>query len=318
MTIPLRLLGISAILAMSASAIVAAECVAMADPGSDWDFSCREVGKILHDIGQVDTPVQVTNRSGEGAAFANTMNTLGEGHDLIVAASEVTVLRLAQGAYPVLTADQVRFVGAIGADPGVIVVTAESPFRSLSDMVDAVRADPSGVVFSGGSEAGGADHLKVLKLLQAAEFTDATKLRYIGAESDADAITLAVSGFTQAMAGSLSEIKGFLATGDVRALAVLTEERVPGFEDIPSAKEQGFDVTAVDWHGFYMPKATSDEEFNAWSAKLLAVADSDAWKEVMAANGLVPFTKVGLEFQSWVDDAISDATELLKVIGALR
>ena len=104
----------------------------------------------------------------------------------------------------------------------------------------------------------------------------------------------------------------------MKALAVLTEERVPGFEDIPTAVEQGYDTVAVNWRGLYVPKGISDERFEEWGQKLAAVAESDEWKEAMAANGLAPFTKVGGDFQSWVDGVIADTEELSREIGVIQ
>ena len=246
-----KVLAASAVLGLGATAASATECIAPANPGGGWDFTCRQIGKILFDIGQVDQPVQVTNMPGAGGglAYNHVVTERGDDADLIVAASSATSTRLAQNAYAGMTADQVRFVGAIGADPGVIVVAADSPFQSLNDMVDAILADPGSVAFAGGSAVGGFDHMKPLMILQKAGFTDITSVKYIGVDGGADAITQTVGGFTQAMTGDMSEIVSFLANGDVRALAVLTEERVPGFEDIPTAKEQGFDVVAVNWRG---------------------------------------------------------------------
>lgn len=316
----IRTLALGITLSVAGSATLAAECIAPANPGGGWDFTCRQIGKILFDIGEVDKPVQVTNMAGGGGglAYNHVVNERGDDSDLIVAASQATATRLAQNAYAGMTADQVRFVGAIGADPGVIVVAADSPFQSLGDMVDAIKADPGSVAFAGGSAAGGFDHLKVLMVLKDAGFSEITKVKYIGVDGGADAITQTVGGFTQGMTGDMSEIVGFLQAGEVRALAVLTEERVPGFEDIPTAKEQGFDVVAVNWRGLYVPKGVSDETFNAWGAKLQAVADSAEWQEAMAANGLAPFTKVGGDFQSWVDGVISDTVELSKEIGVIQ
>ncbi len=316
----IRTLALGVTFSVVGTATLAAECIAPANPGGGWDFTCRQIGKILYDIGQVDQPVQVTNMAGGGGglAYSHVVNERADDADLIVAASQATATRLAQNAYAGMTADQVRFVGAIGADPGVIVVAADSPFQSLGDMVDAVKADPGSVAFAGGSAAGGFDHLKVLMVLKDAGFDDITAVKYIGVDGGADAITQTIGGFTQGMTGDMSEIVGFLQSGEVRALAVLTEERVPGFEEVPTAKEQGFDVVAVNWRGLYVPKNISDEDFEAWGAKLQAVADSDEWKEAMTANGLAPFTKVGGDFQSWVDGVIADTVELSKEIGVIQ
>lgn len=298
----------------------ATECIAPANPGGGWDFTCRQIGKIMLDIGAVSQPVQVTNMAGAGGglAYNYVVTERNDDSDLIIAASSATTTRLAQNAYAGMTADQVRFVGAIGADPGVIVVAADSPFQSLGDMVDAINEDPGSVAFAGGSAVGGFDHIKPLMVMERAGFTDIKKIKYISVDGGADAITQTVGGFTQAMTGDMSEVVGFLKAGEIRVLAVLTDERVPGFEDIPTAKEQGFDVVAVNWRGLYVPKGISDDEFQGWADKLQQVADSDEWQEVMKANGLAPFTRVGDDFQGYVDNLIAEVAKMSKDIGVIQ
>ena len=298
----------------------AAECIAPANAGGGWDFTCRQIGKIMFDLGVVDQPVQVTNMAGAGGGLAYTyvVNERGTDEDLIVAASSATTTRLAQNAFGGMTADQVRFLGAIGADPGVIVVAADSPYQSLSDLVDAIIADPTSVAFAGGSAAGGFDHLKPLMILQRAGFTDIRSVTYIAVDGGADAITQTIGGFTQAMTGDMSEVVGFVASGEVRVLAVLTEERVPGFDDIPTAREQGYDVVAVNWRGLYVPADISEEAYNVWVERLQAVADSAEWQQTMLDNGLAPFTKVGGDFQSWVDGVIAETEALSREIGVIQ
>jgi len=316
----LRALSLSVVFAGVAGASFAAECIAPANPGGGWDFTCRQIGKIMHDIGAVDKPVQVTNMAGGGGglAFGHVVNERAEDADLVVAASQATATRLAQNAFGGMTADMVRFVGAIGADPGVIVVAADSPYQSLGEMVDAIKADPGSVAFAGGSAAGGFDHLKVLQILKANGFEDIRKVKYIGVDGGADAITQTIGGFTQGMTGDMSEVVGFIKSGEVRVLAVLTENRVPGFDDIPTAVEQGTDVVAVNWRGLYVPKDISDASFQSWADKLQQVADSAEWKAAMEANGLAPFTKVGDDFQSWVDGVIASTEALSREIGVIQ
>jgi len=302
------------------TAVSATECIAPANPGGGWDFTCRQIGKIMYDIGVVKAPVQVTNMAGGGGglAYSYVVNKRNTDPNLIVAASSATTTRLAQNAYGGMKADQVRFVGAIGADPGVLVVAKDSPYKTLKDLVDAVKADPGSVTFAGGSAAGGFDHLKVLMLLKRAGFTDIRKVKYIGVNGGGGAITQTIGGHTQAMTGDLSEIVGFLKAGKVRALAVFTESRVPGFEQIPTAREQGYDVVAVNWRGLYVPKGISDADFQKWASRLQKVADSAEWKKAMAANGLAPFTKVGDSFQNWVNKLIAETADLSRQIGVIK
>ena len=317
----LKVMLVSSLLILGVSTIaLAAECIAPANPGGGWDFTCRQIGKVMYDIKAIDKPMQVTNMAGAGGglAFNHVVAERNEDAELIVAASSATTTRLAQNAYAGMTADQVRFVGSIGADPGVIVVGANSPFNSLGDLVDAVKADPGGVAFAGGSAVGGFDHLKALMVLQRAGIDDITKVKYISFNAGGDALTQTIGGFTQAMTGDMSEVVGFLKSGDIRVLAVLTEERVPGFEDIPTAKEQGIDVVAVNWRGLYIPKGVSDDTFKMWADRLQKVADSDEWKQIMAANGLAPFTKVGDDFQNYIDGIVTEVRTMSQKLGVIQ
>jgi putative tricarboxylic transport membrane protein len=309
----------TALMGMTTSAL-ATECIAPANPGGGWDFTCRQIAGIMQEIGLSSNMVQVTNMAGAGGgvAYTHVVSERNTDADLFVAASSATTTRLAQNAYAGMTADQVRWVGTIGGDPGVIVVAKDSPYQTINDLVEAVKADPAKVAFAGGSAVGGFDHLKVLMLLDRAGFGDARAVKYIGLDGGADAITQTVGGFTQAMTGDISEIQGFIRSGDVRALAVLADERVAGFEDIPTAKEQGIDMVAMNWRGVYVPKGISDEDFAKWTDNLQKVADSDQWKKVMTENGLAPYTLIGADFEKFVNDNIAEITEISKEIGIIQ
>ena len=304
----------------AATSLFSAECIAPANPGGGWDFTCRTITKIMYDIGAYDSPIQVTNMAGGGGglAYGHVVNERNTDDNLIVAASSATATRLAQNAYSGMTYDQVRFLGAIGADPGVIVVAADSPYKNLNDLLDAVIADPANHAFAGGSAAGGFDHLKVLMALGKKGFTDIAKVKYIGVDGDADAITQTVGGFTAAMTGDISGVVGFIKSGDVRVLASFTDERIPGFEDIPTAKEQGIDVVAVNWRGLYTPKGESDASYKKWTEALRKVGDSAEWKKAMEANGLAPFNKVGPNFQDYVVGVMAEVQALSKELGVMK
>ena len=121
------------------------ECIAPAGAGGGWDFTCRQFGKALYDEKVVPGPVQVTNMAGAGGgvAYAEVVAKRDTDNNLIVAASSATTTRLAQGAYPGSTMDQMRWVGTIGSDYGVIAVAKDSPINSLSELMDKVKADPA-------------------------------------------------------------------------------------------------------------------------------------------------------------------------------
>jgi len=309
------------IVGLTATAGQAAECIAPANPGGGWDFTCRSIGKIMYDIGAVDKPIQVTNMAGGGGglAYSHVVNKRNSDADLIVAASSATATRLAQNAYAGMTYDQVRFLGAIGGDYGVIAVAKDAPYKNLGDLIDAVKSNPASVTFAGGSAAGGFDHLKVLMTLKKDGFNDVTKVKYIGVDGGGDAITQMIGGHVQAMTGDISEVVGFMKSGDVRVIAIFAEDRLQGeFGSIPTAKEQGYDVVALNWRGLYVPKGISDADYRKWSDALAKVGASKEWAEAMKANGLMPFHEVGDDFQNYVGGLMSEIAPLSREIGVIK
>ena len=106
----LRSVAAGAVLSLSAAtSLFSAECIAPANPGGGWDFTCRTITKIMYDIGAVDSPIQVTNMAGGGGglAYGHVVNERNSDDNLIVAASSATATRLAQNAYSGMTYDQV-------------------------------------------------------------------------------------------------------------------------------------------------------------------------------------------------------------------
>ena len=299
----------------------ATECIAPAAPGGGWDFTCRQVGKTMQDLGLVPGTMQVTNLAGGGGgvAFAEVVNKRNDSNDLIVAASSATSTRLAQGAFPGNTMDQVRWLASVGADYGIIAVAADSPINTLPELMDAIKADPSSVSVAGGSAVGGWDHLKVLIAANAAGVEDVRNVKYVAFDGGGEAVTQLLAGSVQAFTGDASEAKGFVDSGDIKVIAVLSPERLEGdFASFPTAKEQGIDVIGANWRGFYAPGGMSDEAYDYWVNAIGTVYDSEEWKGVMAQNGLAPLDMTGDEFQSFVAGSVASITELSKQIGLIK
>ncbi len=311
----------AAVFALTGYAANAAECIAPANPGGGWDFTCRQVGKSLQDLGLIDQTMQVVNLAGGGGgvAFAEVVNKRNDDNELIVAASAATATRLAQGAYPGNTMDQVRWLAAIGADYGVIAVAADSPVNTLPELLDQIKADPTSVSVAGGSAVGGWDHLKVLIAANAYGIDDVRSVKYIAFDGGGEAVTQLLAGSVQAFTGDISEAKGFVDSGDIKVIAVLAPERLPGeFADFPTAKEQGIDAIGANWRGFYAPGGMSDEAYSDWVAKIGDLYASDEWKEVMAANGLAPLDLQGADFQNFVAGSVDQIQAISKEIGIIK
>jgi putative tricarboxylic transport membrane protein len=297
------------------------ECIAPANPGGGWDFTCRQVGKAMQDLGLVPGTVQVTNMAGGGGgvAYAEVVNKRKDEASLIVAASSATATRLAQGAYPGNTMDQVRWLGSVGADYGIIAVAKNSDIATLPDLMARIKADPRSISVAGGSAVGGWDHLKVLLAAQKAGIDDVRTIKYVAFDGGGEAVTQLLAGSVQAFTGDASEAKGFVDSGDIKVIAVLAPERLEGdFAAFPTAREQGIDVIGANWRGFYAPGGMSDEAYAYWVETVGKVYDSPEWKAVMAQNGLAPLDLRGADFQAFVADSVASITDLSKQIGLIK
>jgi len=297
------------------------ECIAPANPGGGWDFTCRQVGKTLYDLKLVPGPVQVTNMpgAGGGVAYGYVVSKRSGDDNLLVAASTSTTTRLAQDKFPGMDKDMVKWVGALGADYGIIAVAKDSPLKNLSDLMAALKSDPSRVAIGGGSAVGGWDHFKVLIAAKAAGVKQLTKVKYIAFQGGGEAITQLLGDHIQAYTGDVSEIQGHLESGGIRILAVLAEERLPGaMSEVPTALEQGVDAVCPNWRGFYLPKQSSDDAYNYWAGAMETLYGSAEWKQIMTDNGLMPFFKKGADFDAFVSKQVADIRDLSKELGIVK
>ncbi|HET8726727.1 MAG TPA: tripartite tricarboxylate transporter substrate-binding protein [Alphaproteobacteria bacterium] len=299
----------------------AAECIAPADPGGGWDFTCRTVGKLLYDLKLVDEPVQVTNMpGGVGAvAYANVASKRADDANLVVATSTVGVTQIAQGKYPA-DIDVMRWLGMLGTDVGVILVAKDSPLQTLDDLIQALKEDPSSVVAAGSSGAGGWDHIRLLMLAKEAGLTaeEFKNIRWVQFDGGGPAVTQMMGGHVGVVSTDLGEIAGFIESGDIRALAALSDEPIPAFPDIPTAASQGLDVTGYNWRGFYTGGEVSDEAYQEWVDTLNTLYETEEWKEAATSSGLVPIWRGGEEFEAYVAEQTDQMREISREIGVIE
>ncbi len=295
-------------------------CVAPANPGGGWDLTCRAVARALRESETSPTTVRVINLpgAGGGVAFANAVTQRRDDPNVLYAASPATTLRLAQGQYGHLTEHDVRWVGGVGAEYGILAVQQDAPWRSLEDLVRAWRRDPSSLVVSGGSAVAGQDHMKILLLARRAGI-DPRGIRYVAFDGGGEALTALLGGFVDVFSGEASEVEGQVEAGGVRLLAVLSEERLGGiFADVPTALESGYDLRWVTWRGFYVPGQVADSVYARWVDQLRRLNESEAWQRIQVENRLRPFTLGGADFEAFVMDQVREFRNLSRDIGLLR
>ena len=291
------------------------ECVAPADAGGGWDFTCRSIGQLFEDLG-LTSNVVVTNQpgGGGGVAFSDVAANRSDNSDLVIAASPATAIRFAQNQYEGLTADQFRWIGAIGADFGIVAVRSDSEFETFEQLVEAITADPSSVVFGGGSPVGGQDHFKVLLLAQELGI-DPAAVPWVAYDGGGEALNALIGGEIVAFPGDVSEAVG---NEDIRVLAVMSEERIPAMADVPTTTELGFETIFPVWRGLVAPGEMSDEAYDFWVDALGEVEASDEWIAARDENGLAPLRLLGDDFQTFALDAVDDFRTLSEPFGVIN
>lgn len=297
------------------------ECIAPANPGGGWDFTCRTVGKLLTDTGILPSQVQVSNMPGASGAvaYANVASKRADDPNLIVATSTVGITQIAQGRYPA-DVDAMRWLAMIGADVGVVLVTKDSKFDTLQKLLDAIKSDPASVVAGGSSSIGGWDHLRYLMLAKAAGVPDdqLKNLKWVEFSGGGDAVTQVMGGHIGVVVTDIGEIGGFIQSGDVKALAVMSDERLEAYPDAPTAKEQGLDVSGYNWRGFYMGGKVDDEAYTAWVDMMKKLYDSTEWQTTAKEKGLTPIWRGGEEFEAFVREQKDEMAAISKAIGVIQ
>lgn len=297
------------------------ECLAPAGAGGGWDFTCRvPAAQLMQKLDLINGSMKVVNMSGSGGgkAFSHVVSTRNKDEKLIVAASAATATRLAQKVYGDYKADDVRWVGALGMDYGVIVVKKDSEYKTLDDLVAKFKADPKKAPIVGGSSVGGWDHIKALLVAKAAGIKNLRSITYIPFDNGGKAMLEVISGRAAAFTGDASEVIGQLQAGEVRVLAVLSNQAIPALGGAKTAKEQGYDVVGGNWRAFYAPAGISDDAYNYWVSAVKAVAGSPEWTELREKNGLAEFTSFGKDFDGFVRKQIENVAAISKELGVIK
>lgn len=295
----------------------ATECIAPAKPGGGYDLTCRLAANGLQETDLIDKPMVVTYMPGGiGAVAYNHLNGVRkDDSNLIVAASTGAAVNLALGKFGDYSGDEVRWLGALGADYGAIVVRADAPWQNLDELMQDLKTQPGKIVFGAGGTIGSQDWMKAALTAKAADISP-RDLRYVAFEGGGESIAALLGDHIQVFTGDLSEMRSHLGGGKLRVLAALSEERVGGpYADIPTAAEQGYDVQWPIWRGYYMGPEVSDEAYQEWVSKLKTLSGKEKFAELREARGLFPMALFGADFDSYVKGQVDKFKLLAEEVG---
>lgn len=297
----------------------AAECIVPSKPGGAMDLTCKLAQKSLATLPGAQAMRLVYRPGGIGAvAWHSLVSQRRAEPNTLVAFSGGSLLNLAQGKFGKATADDVRWVAALGADYGMIAVRSDSPYKSLADLVAALKRDPSKVLIGVSGTIGSQDWLKVALLVRQAGM-DPKVLRFVALEGGGESFTAMQADHVQVVSGDVSEASLAIANGRIRVLAVMSEQRLPGsLSGVPTAREQGYDLVWPVIRGLWMGPQVADADYRQWVATFDKLLATPEFAKLRTAAGLYPFSLTGQALNDYVRKAVDDYGKRASQLGLVR
>ena len=214
-----------------------------------------------------------------------------------------------------VTLDQVVPLARLTIEYNAIAVAPNSPFKTVKDLTDALKADPGKVAVGGGS-AGGVDHITLALIGQAAG-VPASKLNYVPFQGGGEMIAAVAGGKLAAAISGASEFKQYVDTGRLRLLGVTSDARLAGV-NAPTLKESGVNVVIGNWRGLVGPPGMSA----AGRANLVGMLDkmhpSKAWQETLKKQGWDDAYLSGEAFGGFLKEENVRIAAVLKEVGLVK
>jgi putative tricarboxylic transport membrane protein len=284
--------------------------------GGGWDGTARGTGEALTKSGIIKS-ASYENMSGGGGgkAIGFLIENADSNSGTLMVNSTPIVIRSLVGRFPHNFRDLTMIAGTIG-DYGAIITGKNSPYKDFKDLLAAYKKNPRDVSVGGGSVPGGMDHLVAAMAFQGAG-ADPTKLKYIPYDAGGKLNAALLSGEVDAGSTGFSEAIALAQSGEIRILAVTSDNRVPAFKDAPTLKEQGIDVSFVNWRGFFAAPGLPDNQANAYRAAIAKMYDTPEWEAVRARNGWVNIHNSGKDFTAFLENQETVIKDLMVKLGFL-
>ncbi len=298
----------------------AVEMIAPAGPGSGYDLAARSISQCLLKTGLVTVPLPVTNKPGGGGVRSlEYLNENAGRDDIISVFSPPLCLINLNGSTGLNYKESTTPIGKLMVDYGCFAVRADSPYENLQQVMDDLKKDPHSVRIGGTSAYGSMDHIQFLKIAMAAGVGQLRDVEYEGFENGGAAAQL-MGNRVDLLSSGISDVVGLMESGDIRVLAVTSEERLEGpvISQIPTCREQGIDACFSNWRGLFGPKDMPDYAVEYWENVLYKMSGTEAWETLCRRYGWSMAYEGREEFEAYLDEVNAEYQELLEEIGLAR
>jgi tripartite-type tricarboxylate transporter receptor subunit TctC len=285
-------------------------------PGGAADVVGRPYAAVLEPI--LKQPVVIETKSGAagavGAQFAATAKP--DGYTLllhIVSISGFAEVDKLFGRQPKFTRADFIPIARFIADPCVLLVNDQQPYKTLKEFTEDARKRPEQLIFSS-SGLYGALHLPMALYMRAAGI----KLRHLPTNGGGPALTALIGNNSQALVSSIAAASGQMKAGKARALASFGAKRSAAFPDVPTMKELGFDIEFYLWVGLFAPKGTPEPIVTKIRDFSRQVATTDQFKQLMANIGQEVAYLDQAEFKTFWDTDAKRVEDAVRQIGKVE
>jgi len=286
------------------------ELVSATGAGGGSDLVCRMVADIVARDKLLPQQIVVVNKPGGGGAVGQTYVSArrGDPYVFLQAATNLVAVPIRTGLD--VGADKFQPLGAIGFDLNAISVAENSPYRTLKDLVAAARDKPR-TISVGTTSPGGGAHGMMYRL----EKLSGARFNIVSFKSGAETVTAVLGGHIQATAENLGEVLGQVELKKLRLLGVPSAKRIAGLPDVPTLKEQGFDIHAGGLRAFVAPASIPRDAGKVLEETLAKVHKSAAWREYMARNMYEDVYMNAEELGKWLAAQQVEMLQFLTEIG---
>jgi putative tricarboxylic transport membrane protein len=205
----------------------------------------------------------------------------------------------------------------MGNEAVAIAVRADSPYKNINEFLAQLEKDPASLAISVGSDRGGTNHSGIA-LLAKAKGIDAKKLKIVIFGGGAESVTNLLGGHIDGMSQLQNNAIPHHQAGTMRILCLTSAERAASVPDVPTCKEEGYDVITNNWTVVLGPKDMTPEQIAGWEAILKKVNESDTWKDLMASSSASNEYKNSEETKEFFKADYQRAKELMTELGMAK
>ena len=283
--------------------------------GGGTDATARIIGSLLEkELGQ---PVNVVNRTGGNGVVGHAAiaSAPPDGYTLGMATVEIGMMHW-QGLTG-LTGASYTPIGLVNADPAGVQVRADAPYKSVPELLAAIKANP-GKFKASGTGQGGIWHLAIAGLLRDQKI-DPAALPWVPSNGAAPGLQDMVAGGVEVAPVSLPEARSLIDAGKVKSLAIMSDKRSALYPNVPTLKEAtGSDWSMAAWRGIVAPKGIPADVRDKLAAAVRKVAASKEYTDFMASRGFGVIYAGPDEFGKFMAKSDTDLGATMKAVGLVK